>query len=89
LNNINNNLFVFKKLIFVLPENNNIKQSTNSRPRNILFLSTKDKINNIISFLINKIDNILGIIGAGEKTKEINFYNTINNIISKIDIFFF
>jgi hypothetical protein len=89
LNNINNNLFIPKKLIFVLFKNNDIKQSTNNRPKNILFLLAKNKVDDIISFSINRVNDISNIIGTGEKTEEINFYNIINNTIFKTDIYFF
>jgi predicted Zn-dependent protease len=88
LDNINNNLFISKKPIFVLFKNSNIEQLTNNRSRNILFLLIKNKISNIIFFSINKINNIPNIINTKKETKEINFYNIINNIISKINIFF-
>jgi 5'-3' exonuclease len=72
-----------------LPKNSNIKQLINNRSRNILFLLTKNKTDDIISFLISGVDNISGIIGIGEKTEKIDSYNIINNIISRIDIFLF
>jgi two-component SAPR family response regulator len=86
---INNDLFVFKKLIFILPKNSDIKQSINNRSRNILFLLIKNKINDIIFFSINGINNTPDIIGVGKETKKINFYNVINNVIFKINIFLF
>jgi hypothetical protein len=89
LNNINNDSFVPKESIFVSLENSNIEQLINNKPKNILFSLTKNKIDNIIFFLTDKINDTSGIIGAGEETKEINFYNIINNTIFKINIFFF
>jgi hypothetical protein len=62
---------------------------TNNRPKNTSFLLIKNKINDITSFSTDGIDDILGIIGIREETEEVNSHNIINNIISKINIFFF
>jgi hypothetical protein len=43
----------------------------------------------MIFFSIGGIDDIPSIMGVGEEAKEVNFYNIIDNIIFKIDIFFF
>jgi hypothetical protein len=50
LDNINNNLFISEELISISPENSDVEQSINSRPKNILSLLIKDKTNNIIFF---------------------------------------
>jgi hypothetical protein len=49
----------------------------------------KNRIDDIISFSTNGVNNVPGIIDIGEKAEKVDSYNTINNTISKINIFFF
>jgi hypothetical protein len=52
-------------------------------------LSAKDRTDDITFFSIGGVDDAPGIMDIGEETEKIDSYNTINNTISRINIFLF